>query len=73
MKKDQRIKIEKAFWSGDWEALKTAIAEAYDTRKDSMEKILKEVNVSRSTYYESISAKGNPSAKTLLKILKGLT
>ena len=54
----------------DIEAAKDILKSHYEAL--DLEKTLEKVHMSRRTFYDALSPKGNPTAKTLAKIMSGL-
>ena len=59
-----------ALWSGDLKAVKEILKSHYEAL--DLEKTLKRADISRHTFYDALSESGNPTAKTLVKIMSGL-
>lgn len=59
-----------ALFDGDIEAAKEILKAHYEAL--DLEKTLARVPMSKRTFYDSLSPKGNPTAKTLAKIMSGL-
>jgi DNA-binding phage protein len=59
-----------ALWDGDIEAMKEIIKAHYEAV--DLQKTLMRVDLKKRTFYEALSAKGNPRVETLAKILSGL-
>lgn len=56
---------------GDTEAFKDIVKAHYEAT--NTEKALKKVNLSKRTFYQAISEKGNPNLSTVMKMMKGLS
>ena len=59
-----------ALWAGDLEAVKDILRSHYDAV--DIDETLERVSVSRRTFYDALSHKGNPTARTRVKIMSGL-
>ena len=59
-----------AFESGDFNQIKRAFSNVLKAR--NMTKLAQDINVNREGLYKSLSEKGNPNFKTVLKIMDNL-
>lgn len=62
--------IQKALLDGDSESFKEILKSHFEAVNTS--KLLKSIHLSERTFYEAVSEKGNPSLKTIAKIMNGV-
>lgn len=64
------LALAQALYEGDDKAFKEILKAHYEAVNTAA--TLRKANVSKRTFYEALSAKGNPSLKTVAKIVHGL-
>jgi probable addiction module antidote protein len=65
-----RAALNEALAEGDMEAFKEILRGHYEAL--NITQALEKANVSRRTYYEAVSPRGNPRLSTVMRLMKGL-
>jgi probable addiction module antidote protein len=64
--------LEEALAAGDTEAFKLALRNVAEARLGGMSALSRRTDLNREALYRSLSAEGNPTLDTLIKVLRAL-